>query len=152
MLLCAANLPALDGAFAGLGAEVSANTREGASVGGGILLGLDLSRRFALGMKVAYYHDADEVGALEPSVLARLYFPLKNTYPFVQANLGTVIFFEYGESFPAFLGSLSAGWRFHPGRSWYIEPSVRGGYPFIWGAGLSVGMYFNAASFSFLRR
>ena len=145
-LLCAAgSLYALSG-FAGLGAESKANTREGAAVGGGLSFGFDLNQHFALGLKTAFTFNMDTVSAVEPAALFRYYLPLKLFGPFVQAELGTVIFFEYGKSYPAFLGDLSAGWRFVLGKNWYLEPAFRAGYPFIWGASLSAGLRFDIGS------
>ena len=141
LIVIAGGLSALEGAFLSLDAGASANSPEGVAFGGGASLGLDLSRNFAFGMKVAFSHDTGTLGTLEPSALFRLYLPMGDTYPFVQMDFGASIFFEDSKSYPFFLGGLCAGWRFRPGR-WYIEPSLRAGYPFIWGMGLSVGLYF----------
>jgi hypothetical protein len=43
---------------------------------------------------------------------------------------------------PLFLGEAVAGWRFSFG-NWYVEPYVRFGVPFIWGAGVSGGYKFD---------
>jgi hypothetical protein len=40
------------------------------------------------------------------------------------------------------LGGLAAGWRLSMEQSWYLEPAVRGVYPLVWGAGLTVGKKF----------
>jgi len=37
---------------------------------------------------------------------------------------------------------LSFGWWFYMGDNFFIEPSIRGGYPFIVGAALSTGLRF----------
>jgi len=60
-----------------------------------------------------------------------------------------VIFFERGysekpEVFPAFSGGISIGWRFNLGERWYIEPAARGGYPHIWGGGITAGIRFKS--------
>jgi hypothetical protein len=67
--------------------------------------------------------------------------------PFVQLEAGSVVLFERGysekpEAFPAFSGGLSIGWRFNLGEKWYIEPAARGGYPHIWGGGITAGIRF----------
>ena len=144
-LLCTATAPlfALPG-FASLDAETKANTREGAAVGGGLSFGLDLNRHFCLGLKTAFTFNLDTVSALEPTAIFRYYLPLKISGPFVQAELGAVVFFEYGKAYPAPLGGVSAGWRFNLAKNWYLEPAFRTGYPFIWGASLSTGLRFGA--------
>ena len=152
LLWLASGLYAIEGAFIGMGAEANANTRSGAAVGGSLVLGLDLTRNFALGLKTSFSHNTDTVGALEPQALVRFQFPVKQTFPYVQAEIGCAVFFEDGGSYPAFLGGLGLGWRFHLGRSFYLEPSVRGGYPFAWGAGLNFGFYFNTLMLGSFKR
>ena len=145
-LLCAAgSLFALSG-FAGLDAETKSNTREGAAAGGGVSFGVDLNRHFSLGLKTAFTFNMDTVSALEPAILFRYHLPLKIFGPFVQAELGTVVFFEYGKSYPAFLGDIAAGWRFNLRKNWYLEPAFRAGYPFIWGGSLSAGLRFDTGA------
>jgi hypothetical protein len=62
---------------------------------------------------------------------------------FLQAELGTAIFFKDNDSSPSFLGALAAGWRINMGKNFFIEPVVRGGYPFLWSAGVTIGISFN---------
>jgi hypothetical protein len=141
LLLVTVNLSALDGVFTGLGAEVNGNSHEGIAYSGGLSLGLDVNRYFALGLKTMISSYSGMM-ALEQAELIRLYFPLQRPGPFVQAELGAFTFFEDGESYLTFLGGLALGWRFVIGKNWYMEPAVRGGYPFIWGAGISIGLRF----------
>ena len=71
----------------------------------------------------------------------RYYFPIPIAgSPFVQAEAGAVLFFEHGDVFPALLGGISTGWRLNLAGNWYIEPQLRGGYPFLWGLGVTVGL------------
>jgi hypothetical protein len=58
----------------------------------------------------------------------------------MQAEAGTVVFFEHGLAYSAFSGGLALGWRFAFEKDMYIEPLFRGGYPFGWGAGFAVGI------------
>jgi hypothetical protein len=37
---------------------------------------------------------------------------------------------------------LGVGWRFLLGNLFFIEPAIRGGFPYIVGAGLSAGVRF----------
>jgi hypothetical protein len=67
---------------------------------------------------------------------------------FIQFNGGPVIFAQNDDSIavPSGMGTFSAGlslgWRFLLGRTFFIEPVIRGGYPYIVGAGLSAGVRF----------
>ena len=134
---------ALDGVFFGAGAEAGGNAREGAAPGVIVLAGAEINQLFALGFRKGFFLDTAKVTTLEDSVFFRVKFPVKNTVPFVQAELGTSVLFEDGKSYPLFLGALAAGWRFHIGRFVYIEPAARVGHPFIWGAGLAIGIRFD---------
>jgi hypothetical protein len=131
--------------FAGLGIETNANTRKGATLGGNLLCAVDLNRQFSAGLKMALSGDLHTVTTLEPAALFRYYLPLPINGFFTQAELGASIFFENGNSYSAFMGGLAAGWRYNIGKRWYIEPSVRGGYPFAWGIGFQAGLRFDLA-------
>jgi hypothetical protein len=128
--------------FVAFGMESNANTRQDAAVGGSISLGLDLSHSLTLGLKTGFSHNIDTVSTLEPCALLRVYFPIKNTLFYAQTELGCSIFFEHGESFAAFMGGLAFGCRFKLSRRFYMEPCLRTGYPFLWGAGLNFGFSF----------
>ena len=81
---------------------------------------------------------------MEITVFAR-YYPLAAkayTGPFIQINTGVVFFSRAHIAFPpadviGFSTGIAAGWRFPMGKRWYIEPSVRAGYPYIAGAGVA---------------
>jgi hypothetical protein len=147
LLFAAGNLCALDGFFAGLGAEANANTRKGAALGGLLTLGLDINDIFAAGAKATFSSNLDTVSTLETAGFFRYYFsrllPLPLGILFAQAEVGASLFFEEGETYPAFYGGLAAGWRFNAWKGLYLEPLVRAGYPCIWGVGLSVGYRFD---------
>jgi hypothetical protein len=72
----------------------------------------------------------------------------RNSGLFLQLNGGPVIFARNADDIAmpsktgTLSGGLSLGWRFLLGRFFFIEPSVRGGYPFLAGAGLSAGVRF----------
>jgi hypothetical protein len=141
--LCAfAEMPEI---FAGLGPEVNAHTRKGAALGGAITAGMVINEQFSTGLKTGFFGDFKTVSALEIMGFFRYNLPLPIKGFFVQAELGAPIFFEYGNVFPAFLGSLSAGWRYNFDNRFFIEPSVRGGYPFGWGVGLMAGIRYGNA-------
>ena len=141
LFLCTiGGLYAIEGGFIGLGPEINGNTREGAAIGGGLTFGIDLNSRFALGLKTSFSHNLNTVGTLEPLAFFRYKLPLGGL--FLQAETGAAVYFEHGEAYPAFSGGLAAGWRFNLGKNWYLEPALRGGYPFIWGLGITAGYRF----------
>jgi len=142
-LFTAGSLSALSGVFGGIGADVNANTREGAAFGGTLSGGVDLNDQFSLGLRISLSSNMDTVITLEPAAFFRYYLPLKIEGFFVQAELGAAFFFEDGKNYPAFLGGLAFGWRYNIGNKWYIEPSIRGGYPFVWGVGFLTGLHFD---------
>ncbi|MDR1597076.1 MAG: hypothetical protein LBR99_05155 [Treponema sp.] len=127
----------------GLGVDGNMNTRKGAALGGTVSAGYGIIPNLAAGIKIGFSHNFDTIMTLEPEVFARWYFlDSKNISPFVQAGLGTSVFFEDGAVYPAFLGDLSAGLRIPFSRQWYTEAYLRAGYPFIWGAGIIAGYRF----------
>jgi hypothetical protein len=137
------SLYALSGAFAGLGMEVNANTRDGAAFGGGLSAGLDINQQFSFGIKTAVSSSPDAITSLETAGFFRYYLPFKFNGLFAQAELGAAILFEDGKNYPAFLGGAAFGWRYDFNKNWHIEPYVRCGYPFIWGAGFHAGYHFD---------
>jgi len=140
LLLCAASsLFALDLSI-GIGAEVNANTRSGAAAGGILSFGLELNDLFSAGLVTAFSHNFDSVFTLEPRAFFRYYLPFKIDGLFAQAEFGTSIFIEEDSAYPAVSGGIAAGWRYLINQNFYIEPYLRAGYPFIWGAGLTGGI------------
>jgi len=128
-------------------AEVAGMGREKPSIGGGFALGADDT--LALGLRFLYMIEpaSDSVSALELSVFLRYYLRGEFAYsgPFVQLNLGTVMFaYQDSMSVPAGAGTFSAGagfgWRIPLGKYWFLEPAVRAGYPYMYGAGVSIAL------------
>jgi hypothetical protein len=143
LIFTISGLSALSGEFAGLGVEGNANTREGAAIGGNLSLGVNLNDQFSLGIKTVFSYDTSAVSTLEPAAFFRYYLPLKINGLFAQAELGASFFFEDGNNYPAFQGGLAFGWHYNLFKNWYIEPYVRLGYPFVWGAGFLAGFHFD---------
>jgi hypothetical protein len=129
--------------------------------GGGAALGYGNGMSF--GLKVLYSDDLHGVRTLEINILARFYFSElfrpKAENPeggasgaaasglFIQLNGGPVIVAQDSSiAMPSekgtFSAGLSIGWRFLLGRYFFIEPAIRGGYPFIAGVGLAAGVRF----------
>jgi hypothetical protein len=122
------------------------------ALGGGLALGY--GDKVALGLKVIYWTDREEVRSLELNFLARLYFfeffrpsAVAPSGPFIQFSGGPVIFayksnIEMPAERGAFSAGLSFGWRFLIAKYFVVEPAIRAGYPYIAGAGLSAGVRF----------
>jgi hypothetical protein len=123
-----------------VGLEANMNAPVNTAAGAWFSAIRDLGRSpFAVGIKTGYSYDFSGLGTLELGALGRWYFlPLNKSRIFVQAELGADLIFYEGETLPAFLGGLAAGWRMPLG-SWFLEPTLRAGYPYIWGAGLAFG-------------
>jgi hypothetical protein len=111
------------------------------SFGGGAVLGY--GGKMTFGIKAIYWRDMDEVRALELNVLVRHYFFSTAKHPglFLQFSGGPVIITNPTKAATISAG-LSAGWRFHLGRYFFIEPVIRGGYPYFVTGGLSAGVRF----------
>jgi len=128
----------------GDGAMYSAN---GFAFGGGLSLGFGSGTSF--GLKAAWYFGTDKINTLELNVILRFYFQGAQAYsgPFLQF-MGGPTFYNNDEiaAIPSDWGMISAGlcfgWRFVFLDRWFVEPSVRGGYPYLFGAGVSAGVRF----------
>jgi hypothetical protein len=113
------------------------------SIGGGAALGY--GDRVAFGLKAMYFDDMNEFRTIELNFLLRFYL-FRGL--FLQLNGGPVIFAQNKNNLAlpsktgTFSGGLSMGWRWHLGRRFFIESAVRGGYPYMAGAGLSAGVRF----------
>jgi hypothetical protein len=116
------------------------------SFGGGLAVGY--GDRMAFGIKAVYWGDMDEVRELELNVLVRHYFfstirteVIWHPGLFIQFSGGPVIITNPTKAATISAG-LSVGWRFHLGQYFFIEPVIRGGYPYFVTAGLSAGAHF----------
>jgi hypothetical protein len=126
----------------GAGIEANLNVREGLSLSENLSFDYGITKTIAAGIKFGYSYNFDEIVVLEPEAFVRWYFwELEGIPLFTQVSLGSSIIFEDGEAHPVVLGGLSAGLRI-PLNRWYVESSLRGGYPFIWGIGVSAGYRF----------
>ncbi|MCL1929333.1 MAG: DUF3575 domain-containing protein [Treponema sp.] len=128
-------------------AEIVGYSRKGPSLGGGFALGA--GNGVAIGARFLYAIDTETIHTMEITAFMRFYLLGANvcTGPFIQLNAGASIYnHEQGVYTPAEVGSLSAGiaagWRFLLGERWYIEPSIRAGYPYIAGVGVSFAFRF----------
>jgi len=140
LIFIAGSIFALDDVFIGFSAEANGNTREGTAAGGGWTIGFDLNQYAGIGIKTVFSHDLDSMITMEQCALLRFYLPINKHGLFIQAEAGGSILFEDEKSDFVFIGGIATGWRFKIGKNWYIEPFGRGGYPFVWGAGLVTGI------------
>jgi len=138
------------GFFIALLAEGSGYTRYNTAFGGGVTLGGSYNGK-GLGISLLYAQDAEKFMFLEALAHFRYYLSFLsrakiNTGLFLQAEGGVVLCAYEKLEIAGYwvpVAGLSAGWRFPLGTRWFIEPAVRGGYPYIFGAGLSAGMRFD---------
>jgi len=115
--------------------------------GGGLMFGYGSG--MAMALSTSFYVNAENLSILEFNFILRFYLTGAGSYkgPFLQFMGGPSIINRSGNfSLPSLTGTINAGlcggWRFLFNDRWFIEPSVRGGYPFIVGAGISSGVRF----------
>ena len=128
------------------GMETALYSISGVAFGGSLTL--MYGGRTALGLRALYFvNPEDLVNILELNILFRLFLMPSDSGPFIQFSGGPALFFrqDSDKAVPADWGMISAGvslgWRFFLGRM-FLEPSIRGGYPYMAGAGLSAGVRF----------
>ena len=130
-------------------AEIALYSEHSFSYGAGFTIAY--GKKASIGLKGIFFIDeADVLDVLELLILFRFYLfsGAANKGPFFQIEGGPAIFFhrEHDIALPASFGMFSAGltfgWRFPLGTAFFIEPSVRGGYPFLIGGSLSIGLRF----------
>jgi len=126
----------------GVGPEWNMNSRENFAGGAGLAFDYMLPNSFAAGITFTASSNFSGASALEPAALFRWYFLGGYTGFFLQADIGTFLFFDKGEIFPYFLGGLSGGFRLPFNSSFYMEPYGRLGYPFAFGIGVLFGIRF----------
>jgi len=127
--------------------EIAMYSPSGMTFGGG--LSLIYGKGVSVGLKAVYFADSVALlEILELNLLLRYYFFGSHSGPFVQFSGGPSLLFRQkdGIKIPANWGMISAGfnlgWRLFLNNHFFIEPSVRGGYPYIGGAALSAGIHF----------
>jgi len=130
------------------GTEIAMFSFSGVAFGGGLTLGY--GNGASIGIKAAYFLDAiGNITTLELNFLFRLYL-LGAAYcsgPYIQISGGPTYFSKDNNlSLPSEFGAISAGlsfgWRFLLGRFLFIDPVIRGGYPYLVGGGLFAGFHY----------
>jgi hypothetical protein len=128
----------------GMGGEINRNTIEGQAGAGILLYDFAFNSRFSLGAKLGFSYNGGALGTLETELLLRFYIPSWNSSgPFLQAEGGTSLIFQRDDNhdnlYFSYLYGGALGWRLPLGPL-YAEPFLRGGYPFLWGGGLIIGI------------
>ena len=142
-----ATIHATDALYTGFGPEINAYSRSSAALGANFTFGMEFGTYYTTGLKTGFFHDLTTVSVWSFQLLFRYYLPWLRSYfpvngPFVQAELGGILAYEYSETFPTFSAGISGGWRHSILRNWYIEPAVRFGYPHTWGFNITAGYRF----------
>jgi len=129
-----------------LNGDGSLYSAEGLAFGGGLSVGYGSGS--SIGIKAAWYLNAENVNIFELNLIVRFYLqgPQEYSGPFLQF-MGGPVFFGMGKAaIPAEVGTISAGvgfgWRFLFFDRLFAEPSIRAGYPYIIAAGISAGVRF----------
>jgi len=131
-----------------IGADAAMYGISGLAYGGSFSFGYGSGS--SMGLKATWFFSGEGVEVLEFSLLLRFYFLGAKAYhgPFIQLMGGLSLLTNRMTSFsiPSEYGSITAGlsfgWRFVFIDRFYIEPAVRGGYPFLFGAGVLAGIRF----------
>ena len=110
---------------------------------------LSLTPAFMIGSKNLIHISTDNITALETQAFFRWNFlnlqSLANTTFFVQGGVGFIGAFkgsDVRDSRSSLVFDLTVGATIPLSSRWHIEPSVRGGYPFIFGADITIGYKF----------
>jgi len=128
--------------------EASLYTPYGYSYGVGGAIGY--GRGSSIGLKMVWFLDNEGISVMEINCLLRFYFYGKRAYsgPFMQIIGGPALFYSQNAEalLPAKVGiftfGVDVGWRLLLFDRVFIEPSVRAGYPYLIGAGISAGVRF----------
>ncbi|MDR2397956.1 MAG: hypothetical protein LBD74_04245 [Spirochaetaceae bacterium] len=128
----------------GLGVEGNCNMKDRLIFGHSISYDKQLFTYFGLGFMLTISSDFGDFTSMESEVFGRWYF-LDLGIPggglFLQEDMGLRIASDHFEFTPTFLGGISLGFRYaFKYKDYYVEPYIRGGYPFMFGVGLRGGV------------
>jgi len=128
----------------GFGGETAMYSQDGYAYGGSVFFGYGSGS--SIGLKAAFFLSDEGIDTLELNFLLRFYIlKAANKGPFFQLMGGPSLFNRSGNFFvPSNSGTLNAGlgfgWRLIFNDWLFIEPSVRGGFPYLFGAAIAVGV------------
>jgi len=133
--------------------EVNQNTRKDIATGYGISIDRYLGTPLAaLGIRGNMYSDGAALSATEALLHVRAYLPLTDggavsASLFAQIGFGATFYSEEGRQMNTYTMDFITGSRiyFNRGflRGFYLEPYLRGGFPFLFSGGVAVGHWFN---------
>jgi hypothetical protein len=120
----------------GLGVEGSMNSTAAMALGGTLGFSRGLTDYVHIGLKAGATYDFDQITVIEGVFIARWYLnPRSRVQAFFQADLGASVVLENRETAPTALEALTVGVRLPLGDG-YVEPYIRGGYPFMAAVGI----------------
>lgn len=133
----------------GFFAEANKNSLDYIAPAAGIQFDYAFVRKFSMGLKVTASFDFKEkdnsVFTAEPVATLRFYLVSPTGEPvsglFLEPQGGVSLIFVNSELKYTFNAGLGIGFRM-PFNNFYIEPFLRGGYPYLFGAGIAAGFRF----------
>lgn len=119
------------------------------SPGAGIYFDYNFTRRLTMGIKTLMSYDVfneeNSIYTLEPAGFLRIYLVSPSGEPstgiFIEADGGLSFIFVDDDTKYSTSGGINLGFR-KGLNSFYIEPNLRVGYPYMFGAGLNFGLRF----------
>ncbi|WP_296332765.1 hypothetical protein [uncultured Treponema sp.] len=133
----------------GLIFEANKNSISHISPAVGLSFDYNVTRKFSLGIKTIvsydFLNDDNTIFAFEPLAVFRWYAVSPSGEPsaglFLEGQGGADMLLVNSELKPVPSAGLAAGYRI-AGRKYYFEPTVRGGYPYLFGIGFASGFRF----------
>ena len=133
----------------GVMAEVNKNSISMVAPAAGISFDYSVFRKISLGIKTLISYDAFEkensILSVEPLGFIRWYVVSPSGEPsaglFIEGQGGPELLFVNSSVKSSVNAGLSLGFRLTL-QNFYFEPSIRGGYPYLFGAGINTGFRF----------
>ena len=133
----------------GVFVEVNKNSLEYIAPAAGISFDYAFARKFSAGIKLTASYDAKEkdnsLFVMEPVATARYYAVSPFGEPvsglFLEPQIGASLLFVNSEMRGVFNAGLGVGFRFALNH-FYVEPEIRGGYPYLFGIDVAAGFRF----------
>lgn len=133
----------------GLRMECNKNSIESMALGGGMVFEYSFTRWLSGGIKFLVSYDIantdSAITTLEPLATVRFYvarpFGEPSTGLYIEGQCGASVIFVDSLLRYAFDAGAAIGFRFGL-EHFYVEPEIRGGYPYLFGAGVNVGVRF----------
>jgi len=130
----------------GIGIEANMNAFENFAFGRSVSLETQFFKHIVNGFAIAVSDDFNKLTVFQMEIFARSYFlefdfsNLTKGGFFLQGDLGMSFFLKRTDSSPKVLAGLTTGFRYYFNRrDYFIEPYIKGGYPFVFAFGLRTG-------------